>query len=178
LRTVPANHGRAPIALASSAPPSQARLRRFFSPVLRYGGELHMIRPMRASLNRFSTKLPIFSHRHSTRMIMSTGWNVHMRTTTIMLALALSTGLVCSSAEAMPVLSLKVANPLLQSVDYTCGDGMHFTNQGCVADEKPAPAAVKEKPKVKSKPKAKAHVNNAKPKPRSKHVRHRPAAHQ
>lgn len=121
---------------------------------------------------------------------------------TAFIAFALSAGLVCSSAEAMPALQppalqspalqppalqspalqspalqSKVLNPLIQPVDYTCGDGQHFTNQGCVADAKPAVAA-KEKAKSKARPhaqrkaKPKPHAQRkARPKPHSKHVK-------
>lgn len=53
-------------------------------------------------------------------------------------------GLGISSAVAMPLPSAPRSPGDIVRVDYTCGDGMHFTNAaGCVADEKAAAPAPK-----------------------------------
>ncbi|TCR92661.1 hypothetical protein EV561_10195 [Rhizobium sp. BK376] len=87
---------------------------------------------------------------------------MRIRIMSAVLALTLSGSVGFSAAEAMPLPGVEMPrSPLLHSVDYTCGDGMHFTNQGCVVDEKPAAPVAKAKPKP--------HVQKKKPHPHHKH---------
>jgi hypothetical protein len=51
-----------------------------------------------------------------------------------------------SSAGVMPGYEPGKFHPPFVQVDYTCGEGRHFTNQGCVADRKPPQQPARRKP--------------------------------
>jgi hypothetical protein len=79
-----------------------------------------------------------------------------MRGVLVVLAIAIG-GLTGFSARAMPVAELIQSGSQILPIDYTCGDGKHFTNQGCVSDQKPPQASVQKKPLRQARKKPKRH---------------------
>jgi hypothetical protein len=77
-----------------------------------------------------------------------------MRGVLFFLAIAIG-GLSSPAGGAMPVPNLVRSGSQILPIDYTCGDGKHFTNQGCVVDQKPPQASAQKKPprQVRKKPK-------------------------